>query len=1003
MKKHILSVLMCLCLALSLVPTAALAADTTNYDIWVGGVQVTSANAGNVLCDGTVRYDAQTGTLTLDNANITGTNTDVSGVGAAIYADTDLTLALTGDNSAIGPITGIKSYGVYCSGALAITGSGSLSAVGGTATSGYSSGVYGNTVTISDTARVNAVGGESLVGDSCGVTGDSITVSGSAWVTTTGGSAAANGSSYGINGTSIIISDSARVTAIGGSAKYGSLGLGASSCSIDISGGTVTAVGGESDGGSGGLLAADITITGGVVTATGGKAGVSDGVFSSSDILAVNNGGSAANNGLLVAKGETSATNMTPVCGDGSAALTGSESEKFAIWGEKNKYFVLDSRADDAVTAGTLEGHAQLTGTGLALAANAGSSSAGDPATAGYSWTDSDSDGTYDTLTLKNVIVNAPDATSDYAYGVELPDGSAGVNVVLEGINVVRAGNADSGNSFGVYSAQEDSGSIAIAGDGALYALGGLAKYESSGVESDNADITVSGGALVALGGLSNNWSCGVDGENDVAISGGTVTAVSSSANYNSFGVYGYSVITISAGAVTAMGGSGMDGSLGRSSGVCGDTGVAISSGTVTAVGGPTNHESYGVYGDSNVTVDTDAIVTAVGGDAGDGSSYGIYNDNDYGGGTVLLSGIVIAVGGSAAGGGSYGVYGVNSVTVGTGTVTAVGGGYGMASGGSICLNGGTTIAAGGVFALSEVPNLTGYTTAYALAVGSSTDGSDASAWDESTGLDTYKYLKIAPMHVLAVNLNGGSGATVGGDHAAGEAVSIDAGTKSGYIFSGWTATGGGTFADASGAATTYTMPAGAATITANWAAISSGGGTSTPVITVPVSSDAGTVEVSASVSGTTARVSGTDAQLQGIASGAEAAGTIKLDVSDLKVDTVVVPSKLISTASGAALEVALPNGTVTLNKDALASVADKGDVKLSVETVDNSALTDIQKEVLGKQADTATVVDINLYAGGDQVSTFGDGTLQVSIPYTLKAGENADSVTISYGDLLAV
>lgn len=480
MKKHILSVLMCLCLALSLVPTVALAADTTNYDIWVGGVQVTSANAADVLGNGTVSYDAQTGTLTLDSANMTGTHTDGSGVGAAIYADTDLTLALTGDNSAIGPITGVASSGVYCSGALAVNGSGSLSAVGGAATSGYSFGVYGNTVTISDTARVNAVGG-----------------------------------------------------------------------------------------------------------------------------------------------------------------------------------------------------------------------------------------------------------------------------------------------------------------------------------------------------------------------------------------------------------------------------------------------------------------------------------------------------------------------------------GYGMASGGSICLNGGTTIAAGSALAMLAAPDLTGYTAAHAVAVGASTDGSGANTWNNTTDLATYEYLKIAPMYSLTVNLDGGSGTTVGGDHAAGEAVSIDAGTKSGYIFSGWTATGGGTFADASGAATTYTMPAGAATITANWAAISSGGGTSTPVITVPVSSDAGTIEVSASVSGTTVRVSGTDAQLQEIASGAEAAGTIKLDVSDLKVDTVVVPSKLISAASGAALEVELPTGTVTLNKDALASVADKGDEKLSVETVDNSALTDTQKEVLGKQADTATVVDINLYAGGNQVSTFGDGTLQVSIPYTLKAGENADSITI--------
>lgn len=80
-------------------------------------------------------------------------------------------------------------------------------------------------------------------------------------------------------------------------------------------------------------------------------------------------------------------------------------------------------------------------------------------------------------------------------------------------------------------------------------------------------------------------------------------------------------------------------------------------------------------------------------------------------------------------------------------------------------------------------------------------------------------------LYALTVNLDGGSGATTGSSYPAGTVISIDAGTKSGYTFSGWTATGGGTFASASSAATTYTMPAGAATLNANWTANYPGGG----------------------------------------------------------------------------------------------------------------------------------------------------------------------------------
>ena len=76
----------------------------------------------------------------------------------------------------------------------------------------------------------------------------------------------------------------------------------------------------------------------------------------------------------------------------------------------------------------------------------------------------------------------------------------------------------------------------------------------------------------------------------------------------------------------------------------------------------------------------------------------------------------------------------------------------------------------------------------------------------------------------LTVNLNGGNSTTAGGQYTKGKKIQIDAGTKSGYRFAGWTSSNGGSFADPSSASTTFTMPAKDTTITANWKKKSSGG-----------------------------------------------------------------------------------------------------------------------------------------------------------------------------------
>lgn len=162
----------------------------------------------------------------------------------------------------------------------------------------------------------------------------------------------------------------------------------------------------------------------------------------------------------------------------------------------------------------------------------------------------------------------------------------------------------------------------------------------------------------------------------------------------------------------------------------------------------------------------------------------------------------------------------VTLTNTGNQTVTVnlpVGANYTITAGDSFA-GGAATLAPNGTAAFTVQPN-TGLgvgTYAETLTV---SGGSDVSASIELsfTVLETY---------TLTVDLNGGSGSTIGGEYTAGEVVNIDAGSRSNYRFDGWTSSNGGSFADASSASTTFTMPAADTTITAAWSYIGGGGST---------------------------------------------------------------------------------------------------------------------------------------------------------------------------------
>ena len=120
-------------------------------ELWVGGVAVTSANATDVLGDGTVSYNASTTTLTLNNAMIQTTGY-VPGIMNRIY---NLKIILVGDNAIVAEKNGIETFNQ-----LTIRGTGTLDVTGECAINAY----FGEVTLQSCTIHANSTGLPAIIG-----------------------------------------------------------------------------------------------------------------------------------------------------------------------------------------------------------------------------------------------------------------------------------------------------------------------------------------------------------------------------------------------------------------------------------------------------------------------------------------------------------------------------------------------------------------------------------------------------------------------------------------------------------------------------------------------------------------------------------------------------------------------------------------------------------------------------------------------------------------------
>ena len=543
-KRRLLSILTCLALCLTLLPTAALAA-AVGETIHVGGVKLTTTAEnptvyartveGAVTTDGAnessynIMWDGET--LTLNNADIT----QGSYKGAAIYRTGGLEIELLDENKVSNPggESGIyHSFGIYAEGGLTISGSGSLAASGGgEASTYYSYGIYvSGDLTVSG-GEVTAAGGEASTYYSYG-----IYVSGG--LTVSGGEVTAEGTTQAVriySGGSVTVApaegqqiavtagaDESSAAAIIGSPFTSEEEISDSSISSAKYFHSIAEAAG--DPGSGGDTDPDPNIYVGGVGLYGDQDTPAYALTDGDGNVTTEN--ADEDNYTIMWDGETLTLN--------NAVITQGSHENAAIY-HYDHYTAIHL---------VLMGESTVTGPSSSEG-SCGIDVSGDLTISGSG-----------TLTVTGGDVTAAGTNYAESYGIDAPD------IIISGGTVNATGGTVSGNhaiSYGI----------------------------------DASDITISGGTVNATGGTaasgsaddSDAESCGIYATGGVTISGGAVTATGGSASGNSlsFGINAENV-TVSDGTATATGGE-VSGNNTYSCGINATMGVTISGGEVTAEG----------------------------------------------------------------------------------------------------------------------------------------------------------------------------------------------------------------------------------------------------------------------------------------------------------------------------------------------------------------------------------------------------------------------------------
>jgi hypothetical protein len=165
------------------------------------------------------------------------------------------------------------------------------------------------------------------------------------------------------------------------------------------------------------------------------------------------------------------------------------------------------------------------------------------------------------------------------------------------------------------------------------------------------------------------------------------------------------------------------------------------------------------------------------------------------------------------------------------------------------------------------------------------------------------------------------------------------------------------------------------------------------------------TVTPTATVNGGTASASVTLDELKTAIGNAKGNGNaivvapeFKGTVNSMKVELGKDVLSTIGQQTSSDLIIQTPVGSMTLPNSVVSSIASQASgskVTVSVETVEKSTLTADQRAAVGGKA----VYDISVLSGSAHISSFNGNSITISLPYSLKNGEDASGVTVWYLD----
>ncbi|MGI6626756.1 MAG: S-layer homology domain-containing protein [Bacillota bacterium] len=265
-----------------------------------------------------------------------------------------------------------------------------------------------------------------------------------------------------------------------------------------------------------------------------------------------------------------------------------------------------------------------------------------------------------------------------------------------------------------------------------------------------------------------------------------------------------------------------------------------------------------------------------------------------------------------------------------------------------------------------------------------------------------------SPEYALTITAGSGGSITLGSSEAyeEGAVIAISAAPASGYRFNKWTSTGGGTFADANSASTTFTMPADAVTIEASFTYNGGGGssGSSTftpkptykaavsgngiPGITLPVTVNAGAGSAKVDLG----------IQARDMFNGEEIAVINVPSIPGINTYTLDISAASLSGSQGeGSLTFAAEIGSITISSNMLSAIEGRK-AGITIGQGDRSGLPDEIETAIGDRP----LVQLTLTVDGEQTAWNNpDAPVTVSIPYTPSAAElqNPEHIVVWYID----